>query len=42
MTTTNLFRNSALCLRAIEGVPLLILVAAFLAIAVYIRHEPLI
>ncbi len=42
MTTTDLIRNSALFLRAIEGVPLLLLAAIFLAITVYIRHEPLI
>ena len=42
MTTTDFIRNSALFLRAVEGVPLLVLAAVFLAIAVYIRHEPLI
>ena len=41
MTTTSIVRSSALYLRAIEGIPLLILTAVFLAIAVYIRHEPL-
>ena len=41
MTTTGLIRNSALFLRAVEDVPLLILAAICLAIAVCIKGEPL-